>query len=200
MNCYLLVGGLSSRMGVPKFDVVLDGTTFGARVVEAARAAFDDVIAVERFGGGERAGLRTIFEDEHEGRGSIFGLQRALRDAGESRFWLLAIDYPLIDARILRDLRGRFEREPAASMLIPLWDGQRQMLCAGYSPSMAPQVGRSIRRGELTLRALIDERAVLVPEAELRADHPGEPLLNVNDPADLERARRLHERIEPSRL
>ncbi|HEY0789283.1 MAG TPA: NTP transferase domain-containing protein, partial [Thermoanaerobaculia bacterium] len=94
MNCYLLVGGLSSRMGVPKANVTIGGRTFEARVLAAAQGAFDRVIAVERPGGSRRSDVPTLFEEPHEGRAAIFGLARALADAGDSALWLLAIDYP----------------------------------------------------------------------------------------------------------
>ncbi len=186
-------------MGVPKATVTLGGRTFEDRVVAAARAAFDEVVAVERAGGARREGLRTIFEEEREERGPIFGLERALRDAGRSRFWLLAIDYPLVTAELLGDLRRRFEASPAV-MLIPWWDGAPQMLCGGYSPEIGPRLETSLRAGDLRLRGLLDTLFVeQVPEAALREHHAGEPLLNVNGPADLERAREIHERLEPPR-
>lgn len=199
MNCYILVGGLSSRMGVPKAAVTLGEATFEERVVAAAGAAFDEVIAVERTGGGARSGIRTIFEEPHEGRGAMFALERALRDAAGNRLWLLAIDYPLITRELLADLRRRFEAS-RATMLIPVWDGAPQMLCGGYAPAVAPRVREAVEAGDLRLRALLDGGdAEVVPEALLREHHPGEPLLNVNDPADLERARRVHERAQSSR-
>lgn len=199
MKCYLLVGGLSSRMGVPKASVTLGGRTFEERVVAAARVAFDEVIAIDRPGGAERAGIRTIFEEPHEGRGAIFGLARALADAGTAPFWLLGVDYPLITATLLSDLRARFE-ESKTSLLVPVWDGNPQMLCAGYSAAVAPRLAASIASGDLRLRALLDEPGTLtVPESVVRAHHAGEPLMNVNDPADLERARSIDERAQSPR-
>lgn len=199
MICYLLVGGLSSRMGVPKAAITIGGRTFEERVVAAARAAFDEVVAVERAGGAPRDGIRTIFEEPHEERGALFGLARALADAGGSPFWLLAIDYPLVTAELLADLRARFEASGAPALL-PFWDGAPQMLCGGYSAEIAPRVAAALRRGDLRLRALLDAPGVAtVPESILREHHSGEPLMNVNDPADLERARRIDERAESPR-
>ncbi len=199
MICYLLAGGLSSRMGIPKAAVAIGGRTFEERAVSAARNAFGGVVAVERAGGPAHDGIRTIFEEPHEERGAIFGLARALDDAGGSPFWLLAIDYPLVTAELLSDLRGRFEASGARA-LIPFWDGAPQMLCGGYTAGIAPWIAAALRSGDLRLRALLDEPGVAtVPESVLRAHHAGEPLMNVNDPADLERAREIDERAESSR-
>jgi molybdenum cofactor guanylyltransferase len=200
MNCYLLLGGLSTRMGERKAGVDLGGASFVERVVAAARGAFDEVIAVDRAGEAPQALVRTIFEDPHEGRNAAaFGLGRAFQDAGGARFWLLAVDYPLVTVALLADLRSRFEASPAA-LLVPWWDGKPQMLCAGYSAAVAPLVESGLGSGDYGLRRLLERVAVEdVAEEELRARHPGEPLLNVNDPADLERARRIHERVQPPR-
>jgi molybdopterin-guanine dinucleotide biosynthesis protein A len=199
MNCYLLVGGLSIRMGEPKAAADLGGASFEQRVVAAARGAFDEVIALDRAGGTPRAHMRTIFEEAHEGRAAAFGLDRALRDAGGARFWLLAVDYPLVTAGLLGELRRRFEAS-AAAMLVPWWDGVPQMLCAGYSAPVAPLVAAGLASGDYRLRRLLEIVAVEhLAEEDLRERHPGEPLMNVNDPADLERARRIHERVESPR-
>ncbi|PYQ50790.1 MAG: hypothetical protein DMF59_09885 [Acidobacteria bacterium] len=58
MNCYLLVGGRSSRMGRSKIDIPFAGSTFLDRVAAAAKPAFDRVIAVQR-AGGEGVNLRA---------------------------------------------------------------------------------------------------------------------------------------------
>jgi molybdenum cofactor guanylyltransferase len=190
MNCYLLVGGKSRRMGSPKGELELDGRRFLDRVREAAAAAFDSVTAVQRPGGASIPEVRTIFESEHESSGAIFGLQRALEDA-EARLWLLGVDYPLITSGFLRDLRSRFERsrEP---IFAPMSGGMPQMLCCGYDPALLGSVNARIAAGDFRMRSLLEEGARIVSEEEWRRSHSGEPLLNVNDPLTLELARKIH--------
>src|SRR5581483_11727272 len=95
VNCYILVGGGSTRMGRPKIDLPLGGSTFRERIAGAAKPVFDSIAAVQRAGGAEVDGLRTIFEPRHELQAPVFGLWRALQDAAE-RCFVLAIDYPLM--------------------------------------------------------------------------------------------------------
>src|ERR1051326_4327614 len=85
MNCYVLTGGRSSRMGRSKRALFFD------RVAAAARPVFDDVIALDW---------------EEGGKAPIFGVARALRNA-QSRAFILAVDYPLITSDVLRFLRDR---------------------------------------------------------------------------------------------
>src|SRR5438270_8262038 len=132
MNCYLLIGGNSSRMGRSKIDLPFGGSTFLGRIVAAATPVFDSLAAVQRAGGAAAAGLRTIYEPAHALQAPVFGLWRALQDAREQCF-VLAIDYPLITSDLLRYLGMRASTSRAA-MVVPRWNGKLEMLCAAYSP------------------------------------------------------------------
>lgn len=158
-------------MGSSKTDLFL------GRIVAAARPVFDEVIAVQR-AGGSAAAIRTVFEEAHEGDGAIFGLAAALRDA-QTHAFILAVDYPLVTAevlRFLRDARG-----------VPVWNGVPQPLCAVWSGSQLPRIEERIAAGRYDLQALIEQE--IIPEPELRARFPGEPLLNVNTPEELAMAK-----------
>lgn len=183
MNCYVLTGGRSTRMGQSKAALFLD------RVVEQAGAVFDRVIAVERHGAQPLA-IDTIFEDWHDAEAAAFGLARALAD-GPGPSFVLAVDLPLIRKDVLSFLRSRFEASNA-SMLVPVWDGAPQVLCAGYRTCIAPMLAERIAAGKYDLRGLLKEADVeMIEEAALRARFAGEPLMNVNTPAEREEAERM---------
>jgi molybdopterin-guanine dinucleotide biosynthesis protein A len=166
MNAYILIGGRSRRMGTSKAGLFLD------RIVTAAAPVFEEVLAVQRYGG-DAASIPTIYEEPHEQDGAIFGLMRALHEARERAF-VLAVDYPFITEEVLRFLRddGR----------VPIWDGRPQPLCTVWEAAVLPRVKARIAEGALDLHGLIDRE--MIPEAELRARFPGEPLRNVNTPEE----------------
>lgn len=166
MNAYVLIGGRSQRMGVSKAELFLD------RVVAAASPVFEEVIAVQR-ADGERANIRTIFEEPHEHEGAIFGVACALRDARDDAF-VLAVDYPFLTPEVLRHLRndGR----------VPIWDGQPQPLCAVWRIDALPRIEERIARGAFDLHGLLERE--MIAEGELRARFVGEPLRNVNTPEE----------------
>jgi len=170
MNCYVLAGGRSRRMGRSKSELFLD------RVIEAARPVFDDVIVVDR-----------MFEGPHEDEGPVFGIRAALQHAQHGRCFILAVDYPLITPEVLTYLRDRGG--------VPIWRDKPQPLCAVYDVAMLPRIESRIAARQFDVRGLVDDVAV-IEESELRARFSGEPLLNVNTPEDLEE---FHERVLASR-
>jgi molybdenum cofactor guanylyltransferase len=178
MQCYVLVGGRSRRMGQSKT------TLFLPRVLAAARPVFDEVLAVQRPGGEPADGIETIFETPHAGGGAIFGLVTALRHAPTSCF-VLAVDYPFVTADALRFLAHRGG--------IPIWDGEPQPLCARWDVALLPLIERRIAAGRFDLRSLLAKAGLeMIAEGELRARLHGEPLRNVNTPAELEEAEKGH--------
>ena len=170
-------------MGQSKAALFLD------RVVAAAAPVFDRVIAVERHGG-PSSRIETIFEDTHDFEAPVFGIARALVHAPGPCF-ILAVDFPLIHSDVLSFLRSRFEKSNA-SMLVPVWDGQPQVLCAAYRTCVGARIAERIETGQFDLQGLLDEIDVeLVDEPTMRARFSGEPLKNVNTPADLAAAERM---------
>lgn len=181
-------------MGTAKSQIELEGRRFIDRVARAALPAFDRVIAVTREGEPAPSdALETIHEQPHDGASPIYGIRRAL-DHGGDRVWILATDYPLVTSELLRHLRSRFERS-LASMLVPVWHGHPQMLCAGYGSATRNVLDIMISSKQFRLRDLLTSvDCEQVGEAELRAAFNGDPLWNVNLPEELERLRRLYER------
>ena len=180
-------------MGRPKAELELEGRSFLDRILDAASPVFEAVFTVTR--SGEPAPTErvpAIREELHPGTSAIFGVRSALLHSGD-RAWILGVDYPLLTTDILRHLRARFERS-TAMMLVPVWDGQPQFLCAGYDSQLSGILDGMAQSGRRRLRDLIDEVATeLIPEDELRARFGGEPLANVNYPADYESLRKAHE-------
>jgi len=181
MNGYILIGGQSLRMGRSKVDLFFD------HVAGVAAEVFDDVFAVQREGG-PAASRHTIYESPHAAQAPVFGVACALTHA-DARCFVLAVDYPLITAEILRYLRDRFERSDSL-LLAPVWSGKTQMLCAGYSPALLPRMQQRMAAERYDLRSLAaDGDAEIVAEDELRAQFEGEPLMNVNTMEEWESAK-----------
>ncbi len=190
MNAYILIGGRSTRMGTPKPFIDLGGVSILERVVTAAGSVFHAVYAVQTSDGEAAMIVPTIREEAHEGTAPVWGVRAALRHA-RGRCFVIAVDYPLITVELLAYLRQQFT-QASTPMLVPVWNGRAQTLCAGFDSVLLRTIDRRIEEGHLDLRGLIDEGpAMLLEEEHLRELFRGEPLLNVNTPDELERARTL---------
>lgn len=188
-----MIGGLSERMGRPKSELVLGGSTFLERVVAAATDAFADVAAVQRPGGPAAGVVRTIFEEPHAGSGPIYGLARAIDDAAGEPVWIIGVDYPLVTGRLLAALAAQFEASDV-DIAVPLWNGLPQYLCAGYGPSVAGRVREVLSTGTPSMRAVVDAATQLeFGEARIRAEFGPHVLINVNEPDEYENLRRSYE-------
>lgn len=188
MNCYILCGGKSSRIGRPKQGLELGGESFLQRVQREAAAVFDQVIAVTK-AGREVDGLPVVHEQETDLTAPILGLARAAEHAGDEPFFALAVDYPLMTRELLGFLRDRFATS-GAEIVAPRSAGKVHVLCAAYAPSVRATLEEKIRRGEYRLQGLLDLHRAEILEGEALASF-GDALLNVNTTDDLERARQI---------
>lgn len=169
-------------MGEPKTEVRFGDTTLLGRVVAAAGGAFDRVIGVQR-SGGDAVAVETIFEEPHEDEAPIFGVAAAIRHA-HAKCFVIAVDYPLLTSESLRQLAARFEASEAP-MLVPVWNGVPQVLCAGYGPVILPQIDAAVAVRKYDLQS--------VAAAAERIEVSGETWRSVNTIEELEEVRRWYE-------
>jgi cyclic pyranopterin monophosphate synthase len=189
MNCYILAGGLSRRMGTPKPELLLGGRTFLERAVEVAHPVFEEVVIVTRGTLENIEGIRVVQEAPHDGAAPIFGIEAALRDTSQTRSWILAVDYPMMSSEVLKVLSGEYEQS-YSELFVPMWEGKPQLLCAGWAKTLWKPVTRQIRDGDLSLRPLLDTgRTEILEEDRMRARFRGNPFRNVNTRKDYEALR-----------
>jgi molybdenum cofactor guanylyltransferase len=186
---FILVGGLSSRMGEDKSRLRLGGRTFVEIAAGALATVSSGVSVVGSRPGVESHGMPVV-RDLHEGLGALGGLHAALAACAKPWAAVVSCDLPFVTAELferLASLRGR-DVEAVAPVQD---DGRPQPLCALYAAAPCLETAeRLIRAGELRPRALLREvRTRWVPFHEL-SDLDGSDLFfaNVNTPADYEKA------------
>jgi molybdopterin-guanine dinucleotide biosynthesis protein A len=187
---FILVGGMSSRMGKDKSRLVFGDRTSVTLiaaslqgVTRTIRTVGPAVSAVE--------GLANI-ADAHDQWGPLAGIEAALCHANSEYCLVVACDLPFVTARLFERLIGLADRWEA---IVPLQsDGRPQPLCAIYRRSACLAAARkAIANGEHSPRALLDQvRARYVTFTEL-SDLEGSEyfFFNVNTPENYERAQQI---------
>lgn len=185
----VLIGGRSSRMGVPKALLEFAGRTFAEHVVQAALGLVERVVLLGD--GPVAASLSRLprVADVPGVPGPLGGILAALR-AERGHAWLIAaVDLPRVTPAAVEWLVA--QRRPEALAVIPTLDGKRpEPLLAIYEPGALGPLESLIEQragaGAAAPHRLAGLPQVLTPVAP--ADL-AEAWMNVNTPEELRNAR-----------
>jgi len=181
----VLAGGASSRMGVDKARLRLDGRTLAERAAERLAAVCAEVFVADR-GRGVVPGVRSV--EDGPGEGPAAALLGAARTAPGRAVLALACDLPAVPESLLVEIVRRGETRRADCVLARTARGF-EPLVARYSPRALAALAEQVRGGRYALRELFtrDDLTVEVIEGAALARH-GEPerlFANLNTPEDL---------------
>jgi len=185
----VLAGGTSSRMGADKAKAILAGSSLRDRALSVLRLVFREVALSVSAPEPELAGCPVVV-DRQTDSGPLAALEATLTAADGRAVFVLACDLPLVDEPVVRRIVSRaegLERAEGARAWVARADGHIQPLCGLYSAPCRDIARARLDSGRLSMRGLLG--ALEVTEVELD-DLGSDRLLNVNRPADLERARR----------
>ena len=188
-------------MGRPKAALEWHGITLLERVVGIVGRVVDGPVVVVRAPGQELPALPPdvrVAVDAREGRGPLQGLAAGLAAVGDGRAaaYVSSTDVPLLHPAFVETVLRIAEREDV-DVALPVAQGFRHPLAAAYRTSLLPAVERLIAEDRMKPAFLFESARVReLDEAELLrhreladADPELLSLLNVNDPAEYERAR-----------
>jgi molybdopterin-guanine dinucleotide biosynthesis protein A len=174
--------------GLTKAFLTLRGRTFIERILDTLAPLVDSVILAtnepERY---RHLGVR-VAADPEEGRGPLMGIWAGLQASAADACFVAAADAPLLQPALVRELMARARDW---DVVVPVWHGEFEPLCAVYSRRCLPAIERCLDKGRIiSFFPLV--RVCGVPESEAAAADPaGLSFVNVNTPEDLERLRGL---------
>lgn len=185
----ILVGGQARRLGgIDKSALLVGADSIFNRQLSLLREMTPHILIV----GAERPQVQppgaTVVRDRVAGAGALGGLYTALVDAPTEQVLVIACDMPFVTAPFLAHLA---ERGEGVDALVPRDDRGRHPLCASYDRRIAGHLRTRIDRGELRIGDALAGLDVheLSPDELASFDPDGRLLLNINTPADYERAR-----------
>ena len=186
LTAFILAGGKSTRMGVDKAFVQLDGRTLLARALELARGLASEVRIVGDVAKFEKFG--PVVEDIFQNCGPLGGIHAALRASATDLNLILAVDVPFLAAQFLSYMIEQAVNCSSASAVVPRAAGGWQPLCAVYRRSFAEGAETALRAGHNKIDRLFDllEIRVIDEDELVRAGFSLEIFRNLNTPEELE--------------
>lgn len=200
LDGFVLVGGVSSRMGHDKAQMILGGK----RLYERAAAALNEICgsSISLVGGrgghpaasieGDIAVLPDIAAPDLP-RAAIVGLYTALAKAKAPWIAVLACDLPFVTGELMTKLSGFCSDEFDA--VVPVQqDARPQPLCAFYRCERClPVAEEMLKKGDLKLRRFLSRISTHYIPFDRIEDIDGSEhfFRNINKPEDYESARRI---------
>lgn len=183
---FVLVGGLSKRMGCDKALLPLGGVPMALLQARKLEGICGRVALVGKEAGPFAGFGYPFVPDGTADRAALHGLLAALEWCPEESAVVLAADVPRVPPELLAALLERLEAAGAFAV-IPTDAGHPQPLCAAWSREALPALRLAVAAGDLSLRRAAGAvRALLLPEEEtalLPGYRPG-AFRNVNTPEE----------------
>jgi molybdopterin-guanine dinucleotide biosynthesis protein A len=184
-------GGKSMRMGgQPKALLELGGRRIVERVLAALAPAVDDVLVVtntpELYA---FLGLPMV-GDVYPDHGSLGGIYSGLKAARGQSAFTVACDMPFLHPDVVKLVVARADQ---GDVVVPRVGDQHETMHAAYAKACLPHIEERLRAGQLRIVEFFPRvRVVEIAEADVaRFRDPAIAFMNVNTPAELERARGL---------
>ena len=192
MSAALLTGGASARMGRDKAGLELGGVALATGLARLLSLYFTEVLLVGGDPPADAPGTRVPDVDLAAPRCALRGLVSALDHVSAERVLVIATDLPLVSVDLILGLTAW----PEHDAVVPRRASGPEPLCALYRREpVLSEARRRLESGDLAMRSLLEDLDTSYLEGpDLEALDPcGTALLNLNTPADLERARSLLE-------
>ncbi|TCP52393.1 molybdopterin-guanine dinucleotide biosynthesis protein A [Tumebacillus sp. BK434] len=195
MRGILLCGGASRRMGRRKEWLTFDERPLLLHTLETLQEICSEVVVVaaeerelERL---VQLNVRAVL-DEYAGQGPLAGLHAGLTGLpADEKACLVACDLPFLQAGILQDLAQVLEEQPGLQAVVPQEGERLYPVCALYHGQVREIAASCLQNGENAMKRFLAKLQVGYVPIERYAAYEPPPFLNMNTPADYERARTL---------
>lgn len=184
IDCYILAGGKSSRMGTDKGLLLFNGKPLVQIIIEQLSPVVNEVIIVSNNHEYEQFGLKVI-GDLIKDIGPAGGIHAALNHTDCEQIFIVSCDMPFITSHAVKYV---IQHATNSQIALPLYQGRIQPLFGVYSRQCLPKWKQLIEQGMIKLQEMVmhfDLVKIDIEKNELFVD-----LLftNINDKNDLNKA------------
>lgn len=186
MNCYILAGGKSSRMGTDKGLILFKSKPIIAHVIDVLKPVFKEVIIVSNNNDYSKFNL-TIIPDLILNSGPAGGIYSALCHSTTSNNFIVSCDMPFISTEAVENLISESKHH---QITVPVKNQKFEPLFAVYSSSCAPLWKQEIDKGILKLQHIMAKFDTLEFNVDGNSIFSDELFTNINSKEDLDKANR----------
>ena len=195
MTGIILSGGKSSRMGLNKAFLEINGERLIDRTVKLFRQLFSEVILVTNEPLLYLDQDIALVADIYKGKGPMGGLYSGLFYASFDHAFLCACDIPYLNVEFIRYMTGKASEY---DVVVPETADGFHPLHAIYSRRCLPSIKSLLIRDSLKMTGCFKGMRVLyIPESVIRSFDPEcRMFLNINTAQDLQRVLELQHKSE----
>lgn len=174
----IMAGGASSRMGVDKSMLSINGRPMIEKISESLRDTFDQIlISANEADKYSYLGLEVV-PDKVTGQGPLMGIASALEASANELNFVVACDIPNISIRFVRRMLAQAD---GADIVIPTTgDGKYEPLFAVYSKSALKAINEVLSSGGRKISDVFERCRIKSIEMDT------EQLVNLNTMAEYE--------------
>ena len=181
----ILSGGESSRMGMPKACLNIEGVTFAEHIARKFGPSHEILFSVRNMEDYPDIPI-THIPDFYPGCGPLAGIHSALTHSVNPLVFVVACDMPYVSHITLEELSARYQE--GADAVIPVAaDGTRHSVCALYHKKMIPLLEQQLESGNYRMKDVLDISKCIEVKEETFTDYE-RVFQNINTPEDYREA------------
>lgn len=183
-NSYILCGGQSSRMGMDKALLVLEGRTIIELLIDILGTFSDGIYLV---GAKEKYPFLhlPVLDDSEEGHGPSMGIYSALDHCAEERALIVGVDMPFV-GRAIQELIRESGKNPTEWDILCFRDELIYPLPGIYNTTICKEWKERLDSGERKLQNILSSFRM----KNISKDS-GTEWMNINTPEDYQQARQV---------
>jgi molybdenum cofactor guanylyltransferase len=169
----VLAGGNSSRMGMDKALLEIEGKSLLQRACEVAASLTSEVYVLTSWSDRYRSTLTKecqFLVEYNPGSGPLVALTQGLTEIAAEWILLLACDLPLLEAEIIQNWANQLRTIPTSTLaIVPYQNSRWEPLCGFYHRQSLSSLQTFIESGGRSFQVWLSQAAIPLPVGEREA-------------------------------
>jgi len=182
----ILAGGLSSRMGFDKKELMIDNESLLEKQIKTLSTQFDHILIISNNGNQKYLEYPkvTVCQDILKNYGPLGGIHAALKYSKDPFIYVIACDMPVINLKYIGYLRSLLNNQDAVVTRFGDWI---EPFHAYYNQSMVDAIEQYLKSGRRSIYELLKHQDVTYIDEDITRTYTSDWALfdNINTKEDL---------------